>query len=63
MVEAIQGVTASNSSKDESPSIILDGGLRYKGPVRAQVPHGIGKLIWPNGDFYQGEFRNGKRHG
>ena len=42
---------------------MLDGGLRYKGDVVAQVPHGTGKLVWPNGDTYHGRFRNGKREG
>jgi hypothetical protein len=27
------------------------------------MPNGQGKLTWPNGDFYEGMFRNGKRHG
>lgn len=27
------------------------------------VPHGEGKLIWPNGDYYIGAFRYGKRNG
>lgn len=41
----------------------MDGNLRYKGEIRAQVPHGVGKIVWPSGDVYSGEFRNGKRHG
>ena len=31
--------------------------------MKAGAPHGVGKLVWPNGDYYKGEFRNGKRHG
>lgn len=27
------------------------------------MPNGQGKLTWPNGDFYEGAFLNGKRHG
>ena len=41
------------------PTLVLDGGLKYKGQVKAGVPHGNGKLVWPNGDFYKGEFKNG----
>ena len=44
-------------------TLVLDGGILYKGPVRAQVPHGYGKMTWPNGDEYIGDFKNGKRHG
>ena len=47
----------------KEPTLMLDGGLRYKGAVRAQVPHGLGKLVWPSGDVYEGNFKNGKRHG
>jgi len=50
-------------SLDRQHTLVLDGGLRYKGDVRAQVPHGLGKLVWPSGDYYEGEFKNGKRHG
>lgn len=27
------------------------------------MPHGFGKLTWPNGDYYEGNFKNGKRNG
>jgi hypothetical protein len=27
------------------------------------VPHGQGKLTWPNGDVYEGAFKTGRRHG
>ena len=48
---------------ENMPTLMLDGGLKYKGQVKSGVPHGQGKLVWPNGDFYKGEFKNGKRHG
>ena len=37
--------------------------MKYKGEIKAQVPDGLGKLVWENGDFYEGQFKNGKRHG
>ena len=48
---------------EKKPTLQLDGGLSYKGEIRAQVPHGFGKLKWPSGDVYVGYFVNGKRHG
>jgi len=33
--------------------IELDGGLRYQGKMVNGLPHGFGKLTWPNGDFYE----------
>jgi len=36
--------------------MLLDGGIKYKGQVKAGVPHGIGKMVWPNGDYYKGDF-------
>ena len=55
----------SNSKQIEEnhPTLLLDGGLKYKGQTKNGVPHGFGKLVWPNGDSYKGEFRLGKRHG
>lgn len=55
-----------NFNKEEK-TLRLDGGLKYRGPVRAGVPHtepGLkGILVWPNEDYYIGEFKFGKRHG
>lgn len=41
----------------------LDGGLRYQGKMSNGLPHGYGKLTWPNGDYYEGHFKYGKRNG
>ena len=54
---------ATKSSVENLPTLLLDSGLKYKGQVKAGVPHGLGKMVWPNGDYYKGEFRHGKRHG
>ena len=53
----------SKKQMDNYPTLNLDGGLKYKGQVKAGVPHGYGKLVWPNGDYYKGDFVHGKRHG
>lgn len=49
------------------PVIMLDGGIKYTGPVKAGVPHtqeGVtGDMVWPTGDRYIGEFKHGKRKG
>ena len=45
---------------------MLDGGIKYKGDLKAGVPHTTndkGIMEWPNGDRYEGHFRHGKRHG
>ena len=54
---------SSKAAMDRQHTLILDNGIRYKGPVKAQVPHGRGKMVWPNGDEYDGNFVNGKRDG
>ena len=48
---------------DSEPVIELEGGLTYQGRMERGLPHGYGKLTWPNGDFYEGYFRLGKRNG
>ena len=35
----------------------------YSGDLIEGVRDGNGKLTWSNGDFYQGTFKNGLRHG
>ena len=41
----------------------LEGGLKYKGKMNSGLPHGYGRLEWPNGDTYEGNFKFGKRNG
>ena len=36
---------------------------KYKGEVENGVPNGLGFLIFPNGDKYVGEYKDGKRNG
>eukprot|EP00960_Hanusia_phi_P067487 766640-Hanusia_phi.AAC.7 len=39
-------------------------GLRYDGKVNKQgLPHGTGKVIYPDGSSYMGEWKDGMRHG
>lgn len=35
----------------------------YFGALVEGVREGEGKLQWTNGDFYEGDFKNGLRHG
>jgi hypothetical protein len=43
--------------------VTLEGGLKYVGKLLNGLPHGQGKLTWPNGDYYDGLFKYGKRNG
>lgn len=36
---------------------------RYEGFLKGKFPHGVGQMVYANGDFYRGEFVNGVRHG
>lgn len=49
-------------------TIKLDSNLKYRGPLKANVPHTgpgeVGILKWTDTkDMYKGEFKQGKRHG
>ncbi len=35
----------------------------YSGMFRQNLPNGSGDYYWPSGDYYKGEFVNGKKHG
>ena len=72
MATETKGKGAKGAATDKQHTLILDGGIKYKGEVKAQVPHtsmgpknvpNEGKMEWPNGDVYIGQFKNGKRHG
>ncbi len=43
--------------------IDLPDGSRYKGPTKNYLAHGKGKMIFPNGDVYNGNFKNGFMEG
>eukprot|EP01037_Dinobryon_pediforme_P035600 gene35600-42067_t len=36
---------------------------KYIGDLKEGVRDGFAKLEWSNGDYYEGEFKNGLRHG
>ena len=35
----------------------------YEGEWNEDVMHGVGKMIYPNGDVYEGKLLNGKGNG
>jgi hypothetical protein len=41
-------------------SIYLGDDFKYVGPMVNGVFEGHGKMIWKNGNIFEGEFRNGK---
>ena len=40
-----------------------DSHAKYKGDVMIGKPHGVGTLVYPDGNLYVGEFMNGLFHG
>ena len=40
-----------------------DSHAKYKGDVLVGKPHGFGTVVYPDGNKYVGEFRNGLFHG
>lgn len=52
------------------PLIILPDGCRYTGMFKRDpknnkkiIPNGLGYAIWPDGQYYEGQFKNGTFHG
>ena len=41
----------------------LEDGWTYSGPVVKGVPEGKGEEYGPNGEFYKGDFKQGKKCG
>ena len=57
----------SKSGLQTYPTVKLDGGIKYKGKLENGVPHSSKNekfiMEWPNGDRFEGIFKNGKREG
>ncbi|KAL3941152.1 MAG: hypothetical protein SGBAC_004434 [Bacillariaceae sp.] len=52
------------SNKENSCKIKVKGKKgTYTGPMREDVPHGVGTVVFANGDTYIGNVVNGKLHG
>jgi hypothetical protein len=47
----------------EAPAIPESRVIAFEGEYRSGVPHGIGKMTYPNGDVYHGSWVGGKPHG
>lgn len=47
----------------KSIAVIVDAGGRYEGQAKGEVANGIGIYKYRNDDRYEGEYRDGKRHG
>jgi len=46
-----------------TPVAVLPDAGRYDGGIKKQQFHGAGRISWPNGDYYKGEFKAGLFHG
>lgn len=54
----------TNTRKNRAiKSKIYPGGIKYKGQLLDGLPHGKGRMKWPNDEVYNGRWKNGKRHG
>jgi hypothetical protein len=52
----------SAHADDDQETIELDDGF-YTGQLRNGKPHGLGKMVWSNGDSYQGNFLDNEFYG
>lgn len=49
--------------EDDNCKIHLAGGSTYQGGIKGSSFEGKGKLTRSNEDYYEGSFRDGKKHG
>ena len=42
--------------------LYLSEGRVYRGEVRGERPHGEGRMLWPSGAIYAGQWAHGARH-
>ena len=42
---------------------VYDGEVYVEGDCEGTCPHGFGRIRWPNGEQYVGEWKHGERHG
>ena len=43
--------------------LIFEDGSQYRGYTYSEMPHGPGRLIWTDNSKYEGEWKQGIRHG
>ena len=51
------------NNQREGDGVFVDGGYRYEGEWRSNLPNGIGTQSFPNGDEFKGEFKDGVKNG
>ena len=51
------------SQKNASAGDVIQYGHNYTGDFKDGKRHGTGKYIYPNGDIYEGEWKNNIREG
>lgn len=54
---------AETATKSGFEKKTLSDGSKYTGETKDGMPHGRGKMIYPDKNIYSGEFANGKHHG
>jgi len=60
LVFALDSYSINNLRYVFSPAVHFANGSAYKGELNAQgQSHGYGRIVWTNGDEYEGQFSNG----
>jgi len=57
---ATESYTMADEDENTGPKYMYEGD---KKDGDATLQHGKGKAVYPNGDEYEGEYQEGKRHG
>merc|ERR1712136_494369 len=54
---------ALTDTKKDVVSHVFEDGRRFEGRVSRGMPHGLGKMEWPNGTVYTGQYSEGRMSG
>eukprot|EP01017_Pseudomicrothorax_dubius_P031323 TRINITY_DN3987_c0_g1_i3.p1 TRINITY_DN3987_c0_g1~~TRINITY_DN3987_c0_g1_i3.p1 ORF type:complete len:548 (+),score=118.30 TRINITY_DN3987_c0_g1_i3:61-1644(+) len=55
--------TSPGPARYSQAKVVLPEALNYQGETKDGLPNGRGRMVYPNGDIYIGEWRAGHKHG